>query len=104
MNESEQAQAIHEIDSRLNNPWGHDTGHFINDCEYLRDLVDSQAQKIAEQEKEIERLKQRNLLAQDVIDCAMGMNSVTKMLGKGPIDPNIDYFAKQLSDFDSEKK
>lgn len=57
---------------------------------------------IQEQAKEIEILKRRNSLMQDVIDCALAINSARKTCGKGPIDPNIDYFAKRLSDFDSE--
>lgn len=62
------------------------------------------AQKLAEQAKEMEKLNRRGRLLQDIVDCALGINSAKKMCGKGPIDPNIDYFAKQLSDYDAEQQ
>lgn len=57
--EAQQAQAIKRIGEMLNTPWGHDVGVWVANCEDLREIVDSQAQKIAEQAKEIERLKDR---------------------------------------------
>lgn len=58
MNESEQAQAIAEI------KWRHkiatdayNTTRVILDIGALLEIVDSQSQKIAEQAKEIERLR-----------------------------------------------
>lgn len=55
--ESQQAQTIKRIGEMFNTPWGHDVGQWVANCEDLREIVDSQAQKIAEQAKEIERLK-----------------------------------------------
>lgn len=123
--EAQQAQTIAHI--RKNQNTGNDLCREDDFIAALLKIVDSQAQKIksmeanyrelagawfderealgiqiAEQAKEIERLKRRNSLMQDVIDCALAINSARKTCGKGPIDPNIDYFAKRLSDFDSE--
>ena len=56
MNESEQAEAIADIKSRHENhssAWD----DVCEDCKDLLEIVDSQAQKICEQAKEIERLK-----------------------------------------------
>jgi len=55
--EAQQAQTIKRIGEMLNTPWGHDVGVWVANCEDLREIVDSQAQKISEQEKENERLK-----------------------------------------------
>ena len=55
--EAQQAQTIKRIGEMLNTPWGHDVGKWVANCEDLRDIVDSQAQKICEKEKKIERLK-----------------------------------------------
>lgn len=69
--EAQQAQTIKRIGEMLNTPWGHDVGVWVANCEDLREIVDSQAQKIsalndmveadhrvmAEQAKEIEKLK-----------------------------------------------
>jgi hypothetical protein len=45
MNE-EKKKTLDRIDARLKDPWGIDTGVFINDCEFLLDLVSSQSEKI----------------------------------------------------------
>jgi hypothetical protein len=44
--EAQQAQAIKRIGEMLNTPWGHDVGVWVANCEDLREIVDSQAQKI----------------------------------------------------------
>ena len=47
-NESEQAQARKRIGEMTNTPWGHDVGVWVNNCETLLEIVDSQARKIAD--------------------------------------------------------
>ena len=68
MNESEQAQAIAEIDAMISNWSAYCIGSFVNACENLRDLVDSQAQKIAEQAMQIEKLAGLNHVAEAQIE------------------------------------
>lgn len=51
--EAQQAQTVKRIGEMLNTPWGHDVGVWVNNCEDLREIVDSQAQKIAEQAQTI---------------------------------------------------
>ena len=46
--EAQQAQTIKRIGEMLNTPWGHDVGVWVANCEDLREIVDSQAQKIAQ--------------------------------------------------------
>ena len=46
--EAQQAQTIKRIGEMLNTPWGHDVGVWVANCEDLLEIVDSQAQKIAQ--------------------------------------------------------
>ena len=60
--EAQQEQKIAEICGRVktgSGKWAIGVGQWINDVEMLLEIVDSQAQKIAEQAKEIDRLKQK---------------------------------------------
>lgn len=51
--EAQQAQTIKRIGEMLNTPWGHDVGVWVANCEDLREIVDPQAQKIAELESNL---------------------------------------------------
>lgn len=53
MSESEQAQARKKIGEMTNTPWGYDVGVWLNNCETLLEIVDSQAQKIKELERQL---------------------------------------------------
>jgi hypothetical protein len=57
--EAQQAQTIKRIGEMLNTPWGHDVGVWVANCEDLREIVDSQAQKIVELERENLYLKRQ---------------------------------------------
>ena len=54
--EAQQAQTIKRIGEMLNTPWGHDVGVWVANCEDLREIVDSQAQKIAASATVIEEM------------------------------------------------
>jgi len=52
--EAQQAETVKRIGEMLNAPWGHDVGQWVANCEDLREIVDSQIQKIAEQTEKIQ--------------------------------------------------
>ncbi len=54
--EAQQAQTIKRIGEMLNTPWGHDVGAWVANCEDLREIVDPQAQKIADKDQSIETI------------------------------------------------
>ena len=72
--EAQQEQTIKRIGEMLNTPWGHDVGVWVANCEDLREIVDSQAQKIAEQAKQIERLKSAHKIPCVHCDSTGGFN------------------------------
>lgn len=51
--EAQQAETVKRIGEMLNTPWGHDVGAWVNNCEDLREIVDSQAQKIEAMQKQL---------------------------------------------------
>jgi uncharacterized protein (DUF1697 family) len=91
--EAQQAQTIKRIGEMLNTPWGHDVGVWVANCEDLREIVDSQAQKIAHLEHKRTRAfqichanikwqrEQRKLQAQKIAEQAKEFESAKSLAG-----------------------